>query len=77
MIDIARQDLIAILITEIGKRGQSSVAISDLLGQLLSRLRVEMNVEAGLLDKTEEQRSSQKKKQSLHNETGAHHIAMS
>lgn len=48
MIDIASEDFIEVLIAQIGKRGQNAVAITDLLGNLLSRLRVEMNEEAGV-----------------------------
>jgi hypothetical protein len=74
MIGIARQDFIVRLIKEIGNRGQNAVAITDLLGELFSSLRVEMNDEAGLVDKSEEQRSNSKKKKIIHNENGSHHV---
>jgi hypothetical protein len=68
LIDAASKNFIASLITEIGRRGQNAVAITDLLGELLSRLRVEMNEEAGLIDGTKKQQS--KHKTSSCNENG-------
>lgn len=47
--DVAGQELIASLIAGIGEGNHNIVAISDLLGELLSRARVEMNEEAGLV----------------------------
>lgn len=49
MIKAAGQELITSLIKRIGEGGNNIVAMSDLLGELLSRLRVEMNEEAGLV----------------------------
>lgn len=60
MIDIANEDFIDTLIAEIGKRGQNAVAITDFLGELLSRLREEMSEEAGLVVDTEKQKSKRK-----------------
>lgn len=49
MIDIAGKELITSLIKSVGDGGHNIVAITDLLGELLSRLRMEMNEEAGLV----------------------------
>lgn len=69
MIDIANEGFIESLIIEIGKRGENAVAITDLLGELLSRLRVEMNEEAGIVDETE----TQPKKKISQDEHGMYH----
>lgn len=62
MIEVAGDDLIASLIERIGDGGQNIVALSDLLRDLLSRLRLEMNQRAGILTTDESLNKKQRRK---------------
>ena len=49
LIELTGEELVATLLTNIASGGDNAVAIADLLGKLLSRLREEMNEQAGLV----------------------------
>jgi hypothetical protein len=72
LIDIAGEELIASLIAGIGEGNHNIVAISDLLGELLSRVRVEMNEEAGLVVTTGLSKKERRRleKTAVHGESG-------
>lgn len=63
LVEVAGKDIIVSLITRISDGGHHAVALSDLLGELLSRLRVEMNGQAGLVaPKTSLSKKEQRKR---------------